>query len=99
MPEQRITGGNAMNKIIFPLSSGETGCHRLDPIVKEQLKAKPSTGGFYEDYSPAAEDIDIPGARASATYGIDISADVEVQSFNHNHSLIYTYGDRHKYWV
>ena len=71
-----------MNKIIFPLSSGETGCHRLDPIVKEQLKAKPSTGGFYEDYSPAAEDIDIPGARASATYGIDISADVEVQSFN-----------------
>lgn len=71
-----------MDKIIFPITDGKAGMHRLDPIVKKQLEAKPSSGGLYEDYSPAAEKIDILAARASATYGRDISEGVEVRSIN-----------------
>ncbi len=71
-----------MNRKIFPLSTGETGLHRLDPIVKEQLKAKPSSGGFYEEYAPDAEAINVFAARDGATYGMDISSDVETHDFS-----------------
>ena len=71
-----------MKRTIFP-TRGETPIHRLDPLVRQQLKIKPHYGNYYEDYDPDPEDIDVISARRNAAYGKDVTqSDVEIKSFN-----------------
>ena len=70
-----------IRRTVFP-KKNENALHRLDPLIKKQLRAKTFYGGFYDDYDPAAESIDIISARAGATYGTDISRGIHTSALN-----------------
>ena len=68
-----------MKKTVFP-KHNETAPHKLDPLVRQQLEAKPSSGDFFAAYKPNIYDIDVITARNTATFGLDISEGIHVHS-------------------